>query len=137
MTLQSSDVALGTWNPTALTFTALTGSGTSNANAVQVTVNLTSARGNPVNMFFASVIGIRSENITASAVAGTKRCDVVISQDISCSYSADLSYAVTGHQAMLTDFNRNRPRRRWASFSTRVGGAPGPPCSPSVRTLSL
>ena len=52
------------------TFTALTGSATSNANAVQVTVNLTAANGNPVNMFFADVLGIKSSDITASAIAG-------------------------------------------------------------------
>ena len=57
VTLQNSDVVLGTWNATTQTFTALTGSSTSGANAVQVTVNLTAANGNPVNMFFANVLG--------------------------------------------------------------------------------
>jgi Flp pilus assembly protein TadG len=107
--LQNSDVALGTWNGTTQTFSALSGSATSTANSVKVTVNLTAARGNPVNMFFANVLGITSENITASAVAATKRWDVVISQDISSSYSADLSYAVQGHQVLLADFNQYSP----------------------------
>ncbi len=109
VTLPSSAVVLGTWNSTNNTFTALTGSGTSAANAVQVTVNLTAANGNPVNTFFAGVFGVKTSNITASAVAAMKRCDVVISQDTSSSYSADLPYAVQAHQILLSDFNSSSP----------------------------
>ena len=40
---------------------------------------------------------------------GRERWDVVIAQDISSSYSADLSYAITGHQVLLADFNQYSP----------------------------
>ena len=43
-------------------------------NAVQVTVNLTAARGNPVSLFFANVLRVcSSANVTATAIAGVKR----------------------------------------------------------------
>ncbi len=110
VTLQSSDVVLGTWNSSSRTFTALSGSGTSSANAVQVTVNLTSGRGNPVNLFFAKVFGMGHSDIAATAIAGgSGRADTVISQDISGSYADDLSYAVAGGQALLSDFNTSSP----------------------------
>jgi Flp pilus assembly protein TadG len=107
--LQSSDVVLGTWNPATRTFTALTGSAQSGANSVQVTVNLTAARGDPVSLFLGSVIGMATENVTASAIAAGNRWDVVIAQDITDSYSADLSSAVNGHQLLLADFNQYSP----------------------------
>jgi Flp pilus assembly protein TadG len=109
VTLNNSDVVLGVWNSTAGTFGALSGSGTANANAVQVTVNLTSAHGNPVSLFFGAIFGLNSTNITASATGAAKRWDIVISQDISDSYSADLSYATSGHLALLSDFNQYSP----------------------------
>ena len=109
VTLPASAVVLGTWNTTSNTFTSLTGSSTRSANAVQVNVNLTAANGNPVNLFFANVLGLNTFNVSASAVAAAKRCDVVIAQDISESYSADLPYAVTGHQVLLSDFNTSSP----------------------------
>ena len=109
VTLNSSDVVLGTWNSTAGTFGALSGSGTTNANAVQVTVNLTAARGNPVSFFFGKIFGLNSGNIAAKATGAAKRWDVVISQDISSSYSADLAYATSGHLALLSDFTQYSP----------------------------
>ena len=76
---------------------------------MQVTVNLTLARGNPVSFFFGKVFGLNSTNITASATGAAKRWDVVISQDISSSYSADLSYATSGHLVLLSDFDLYSP----------------------------
>ncbi len=109
VTLNNSDVVLGIWNSSAGTFGAVSGSGTANANAMQVTVNLTLARGNPVSFFFGKVFGLNSTNITASATGAAKRWDIVISQDISSSYSADLSYATSGHLALLGDFKSYSP----------------------------
>ena len=109
VTLNNSNVQLGTWNSTSGSFSVLTGSATSTANAVKVTVNLTAANGNPVNMFFANVLGVSSRDITASAVASAKRCDACITQDISSSYSADLTYATSGHLLLLQDFNSSSP----------------------------
>ena len=74
-----------------------------------MTVNLTSLRGNPVNLFFGRVFGLNSSNITASATGAAKCWDIVISQDISSSYADDLSYATSGHLALLSDFNQYSP----------------------------
>jgi Flp pilus assembly protein TadG len=120
VSLPSSAVVLGTWNSTAGTFGALSGSGTNNASACQVTVNLTSANGNPVNLFFAKVLGVQSANIVAKSTATAKRWDIIMSQDISQSYSADLSYATSGHLALLGDFKQYSPLS-YAGFVQHTG----------------
>ncbi len=109
VTLTDSNVVLGTWNPTAHTLTVLSGTAENSANAVQVTVSLTSAGGNAVSMLFAGVLGVKTANVTASAIAAGNRWDVVIAQDCSSSYSADLPYAIQGHQVLLTNFNQYSP----------------------------
>jgi Flp pilus assembly protein TadG len=63
--LQSSDVVTGTWNSSTHAFSA----GGSNQNAVQVTAQLTAARGNAVKTGFASVLGFSSIDVHATSVA--------------------------------------------------------------------
>jgi len=109
VTLLSADVVLGTWNTTTRSFSASGGAAANTTNAVQVTVNLTAARNNPVNLFFASVFGMNSANITASAIAGVKRWDLVVDQDVSPSMAANISDAVTAHKVLLADFNQYSP----------------------------
>ena len=109
VTLQSSDIVVGTWNLATQTFSASSGTVVNGLNAVQVTVNLTATRGNPVSLFFANVFGVSSANITASAIAGVKRWDVVLDQDITPSFADDLPYAVQGQQEILADFNQYSP----------------------------
>ena len=71
---------------------------------------LTAAQGNPVNMFFANVLGLNvREHHRFRGRVPQSVWDVVIVQDTSSSYSADLSYAVHGHQALLADFNQYSP----------------------------
>ncbi|MGO9469410.1 MAG: TadG family pilus assembly protein [Isosphaeraceae bacterium] len=118
VTLNSSDVVLGTWNGNTRTFTA----GAQNANAVQVTVNLTSARGNPVGTFFAGAMGIRSNNVSTTATAAVKQWDVVFDQDISESYNTDLSNAVAGTQDALASFQQYAP---WSNFGVAQHGGWG------------
>jgi Flp pilus assembly protein TadG len=65
VTLQSSDVVIGTWNSTTSKFTA----GGSSPNAVQVTAQRTAARGNPVSTMFASVIGFKTIDVHSTAIA--------------------------------------------------------------------
>jgi len=102
--LQSSNVVLGTWNTTSNTFTALTGSAQSQANACQVTVST------PVNFFFAPVFGDKGANAVATAIAAAKRWDVVMACDISESFETDLPQAVSGMQAVLSLFNQYSPQ---------------------------
>lgn len=105
VSLTTSNVVTGTWNPTAGTFTATT----TNPNAVQVRVPLTSANGNPVSMFFAKVLGISSANVNASATACAGRWDVVVVIDRSGSFEQDLSTAASGIQNVLTSLNQYSP----------------------------
>ena len=105
VSLSSSQVVLGVWNTTTQTFTA----GSSPVNAVKVTVQLTSANGNAVSLFFANAVGMASANVTASSIAAGKQWDVVFSQDVSESYATDLSNAVTGTQDALSAFNQYSP----------------------------
>src|SRR5262245_22455234 len=63
------DIKFGTWDPDACTFTVLTGSAQSTANAIRVTARRTSARGNAVQLFLAKLIGRSSIDISASATA--------------------------------------------------------------------
>jgi len=55
--IDSSDIALGVWDPSVHTFTVLTGSARSGANAIRVTINRTAANGNGVPLLFGSIIG--------------------------------------------------------------------------------
>lgn len=65
----NNDVEFGSWDNTNHTFTVLTGSAQSGANAVRVTCRRTAARGNPVPLTFGPVIGRSTCDVTASAIA--------------------------------------------------------------------
>jgi len=65
--LLSSDVQVGEWYPSTKKFTA--GAGYPTPNAVQVTAQLTKARGTAIPTMFASVLGSTSCNVHATSVA--------------------------------------------------------------------
>jgi Flp pilus assembly protein TadG len=65
----AQDVELGTWNKTSLTFTPLSGSAQSGANAVRVTCRVSAARGNSLSLFFAKAFGNSSADLSAQSVA--------------------------------------------------------------------
>ena len=65
----STDLTFGTWNPTAGSFSALTGAAVSNANAVRVVPARSTARGNAVSLWLANVIGKSSCDVTATATS--------------------------------------------------------------------
>lgn len=64
----STDIEFGTWNSSSKTFTVLTGSAASSANAVRITARRTTATGNPIPLTFAQMIGQRTCNATARAI---------------------------------------------------------------------
>jgi hypothetical protein len=68
----AQDVEFGLWDSTARSFSVLTGTSRSNANAVRVTVRRTAARGNAVPLAFAQLIGISSCDVTVSAIAANQ-----------------------------------------------------------------
>jgi Flp pilus assembly protein TadG len=63
-----SDVDFGTWDPSTHTFTVLSGSGASAANAMRVRAVRTAANGNPVICFFGAMIGYGSADVHATAI---------------------------------------------------------------------
>jgi Flp pilus assembly protein TadG len=65
----NNDVEFGAWDSTTHGFTVLTGSAQSTANAVRVTCRRTAARGNPVPLWFAAVIGKTTADVTAQSIA--------------------------------------------------------------------
>ncbi len=64
-----NDVDFGTWDTTAHTFTLLTGAQQSNANAIRVHARRTAARGTPVTLLFAKMLGITTCDVNATATA--------------------------------------------------------------------
>jgi len=64
VTLQSSDIEFGTWDTTNETFTASVVS----VNAVQVTAEVSEARGNPLITAFSGLSGLGSTDITTESV---------------------------------------------------------------------
>lgn len=67
--IRDQDVELGKWNKATRTFTPLTGTSQSSANAVRVTCRVSQARGNSLKLFFAPILGMSSADISAQAVA--------------------------------------------------------------------
>jgi hypothetical protein len=65
---QSQDVQFGTWDTTLRTFTTLTGSAESSANAIRVRALRTAVRGNAVRLTFAPLIGRSTCDVTAESI---------------------------------------------------------------------
>lgn len=65
----ATDVEFGTWSSSNKTFTVLTGSARSGANAIRITARRTSATGNAVQLGFAKLIGKPTADVTAVAIA--------------------------------------------------------------------
>jgi hypothetical protein len=65
----NNDVAIGTWDPSTHTFTALPVGSQSSANAVQVTAHRIAARNTAVPLMFAQIIGKSSCDINTTSIA--------------------------------------------------------------------
>ena len=65
----NNDVEFGTWDAGSKTFTVLSGASRNGANAIRVTCRRTTARGNPVSLWFAAVIGKPTADVTAQSIA--------------------------------------------------------------------
>lgn len=62
---QTSDVQIGTYDPTTQVFTV----SSTNQNAVQVTTHRSAAYSNPVSTYFGALLGIRQVDMSATSVA--------------------------------------------------------------------
>ena len=65
----SEDVEVGFWDADNASFTALEPTDKTSPNAVRLVCRRTSARGNPLTLFFAPVIGTKNADIVVSAIA--------------------------------------------------------------------
>lgn len=63
--LEVSDIEFGDWDRETATFTPMK----TNPNGVRITVRRTTARGNPVQLFIAPVLGYSQADVTATAIA--------------------------------------------------------------------
>ena len=98
--LANADVQRGHWDHDAKTFTV---DGTP-LNAVQVVTRKTAANGNSADTFFARIFGVEEVEIDASAVAAfetNQEWDVVIVQDVTSSFSAEIASARDANHALL------------------------------------
>ncbi len=79
-TIASEDVEIGVWDDTTAAFTVLAAGSSNTPNAVRLTCRRTSTRGNPLNLFFAPVVGTSSTDLvtTATARVKTSRCGLII-----------------------------------------------------------
>jgi Flp pilus assembly protein TadG len=98
--LANSDIQRGTWDFSSHNFTP----GGAKPNAVKVTTRMAQANGNPAGTFFASVLGFNNVDISTSAVAAystDKQWDVLVVQDVTSSFSAEIGDARAANHALL------------------------------------
>jgi hypothetical protein len=118
--LQTKDIVVGVWNGS---FTQLSSAGSGAVpNAVQVTTRMTSANGNPLSLFFTSMLGIiaktagfKNISLTATAVAAyssmnagggtlTTPAHLIIAIDMSSSFSSNIANAILAAQVCAKYF---------------------------------
>ena len=90
--LQPSDVELGLWEPSTRVFTVLSPDSTTRGNAVRITTQVSSSRGNAVGLLFAGFLGVPSKDVAASAIAQYGARDIVLTLDYSGSMSYDSQF---------------------------------------------
>ena len=69
ITLVLADIELGTWDEGSKTFTVLAPDQEANADSVRVTSQRSSARNNPISLFFIRIFGHETSDVRAMAVA--------------------------------------------------------------------
>jgi Flp pilus assembly protein TadG len=120
--INDSDIELGHWDPQTNQFVPHGGSSQNKSTAVRVTAKLTKENHNPVNLIFAPILGIKSVDLTVSAVAGFAPApDIVIVQDITSSFSAELADAKDGDQALIDALYLNGSGRSDVGFVVHTG----------------
>ncbi len=67
LTVAANDVQLGVWNPSAKTFTL--GGAANELNAVKITMRRDGTTNGPISLFFGSVVGVSTVNVSAQAVS--------------------------------------------------------------------
>ena len=81
--LATEDVELGFWDKDAASFTVIPEGSSETPNAVRVTCPRTSARENPLKLFFGPILGVSDADLTVSAIASAKARDYMVVIDCS------------------------------------------------------
>jgi Flp pilus assembly protein TadG len=126
--LTDGDIILGRWNQAARTFTA----GATPYDAVKVTTRRARANANPAPTFFAWVFGISQVDLSAPATAamvpGRRPWDIVVAQDVTSSFGAEIADARAADRALLDCVNSNTSGTSLVGMSifTGVGAVHSP-----------
>ncbi len=83
VTLMLSDIELGTWDKDTKIFTVLAPDQEANADSVRVTSQRSTARNNPISLFFISIFGHETSDVNVVAVAyyqGGSLCGAIIGE---------------------------------------------------------
>ena len=106
----TQDIDFGTWDSTAKTFTVLTGSNRTYANALRVTARRTAARGNAVPLVFAQAIGMATFDVQAASTVAVG--GVTLDYSTGFSSATTMTYggsaALNGSAARLTQAVSNQ-----------------------------
>jgi len=108
LTLLDSDIELGTWNASTGQFTVLNGNNESKANAIRVNGLLAAGRGTGVNLAFMGSISNRKTidlKVSSIGAAAVDAVDLMLVQDVSGSFTNEISIAKTGDTALLNSLN--------------------------------
>lgn len=142
----ASDVVLGNWNFQTRTFLPMQ-TPAPQVNAVQVTTRRTAATGDPVATFFASVLGVTQQDITATAIAvgGSPKSTCgfpVVVEDCSLyddagnlACDAVLKFNTADDNVGTTLFAQKAPISTpdlECAMATALGLSPAPPGAPKV-----
>lgn len=119
----AQDIQLGTWDKDLLTFTVLTGSAQSNANAVKVTCLANQARGSQLGLFFAPLFGKTSADVSASSIA--------TASSINCGPFVGLNFVTISGGSYTDSYNSSS-----GAYSAGSAGQKGHVCSNAGITLS-
>ena len=100
----AADIVVGNWNSTTSTFTSLASSAGTMPNAVQVTGLNTAANGNAVPVFFGSLVGIPTKDMTVTAIASYatgQNFDTIILNDLSELFKSEITEQRAADNAIL------------------------------------
>ncbi|HEY2250866.1 MAG TPA: TadG family pilus assembly protein [Planctomycetaceae bacterium] len=120
--VSAQDVTLGTWDDNSLSFSALSGSAQSGANAVKVTCQLSAARGNALTLFFARVFGVNTQDLSATAIAK--------STPVTCGAFIGLDYVKISGGSSTDSYSSS------SGYSKGSTGSQGNVCSNAKITMS-
>jgi Flp pilus assembly protein TadG len=121
--LDDADIEIGIWDTTNATFTPWSSSSSQQPNAVRVTCSRTTAKGNPLPLFFAPILGTSHADVKASATA---KVNLTI-----CGQFIGIDKVVLSGGSYTDSYNSST-----GSYSGSSAGNQGHVCSDGPITLS-